>query len=113
MHRRAAAARSFEGFDLSLTGSRRMQMPDKIVLRSVESLIPYARNARTHSDAQVAQIAGSIREFGFTNPLRLRACWALEKTGPKIASKARRGASMARTASSPATAACWRRASST
>ena len=32
-----------------------MQMPDKIVLRSVESLIPYARNARTHSDAQVAQ----------------------------------------------------------
>ena len=46
-----------------------MQMPDKIVLRSVESLIPYARNARTHSDAQVAQIAGSIREFGFTNPV--------------------------------------------
>jgi hypothetical protein len=43
-----------------------MQMADKIVLRSVESLIPYARNARTHSDAQVAQIAGSIREFGFT-----------------------------------------------
>ncbi len=32
-------------------------------------LIPYARNTRTHSDAQVAQIAGSIREFGFTNPV--------------------------------------------
>ena len=47
-----------------------MQMADKIVLRSVESLIPYARNARIHSDAQVAQIAGgSIREFGFTNPV--------------------------------------------
>src|SRR5262249_34473141 len=44
-------------------------MADKIVLHSVESLIPYARNARTHSDAQVAQIAGSIREFGFTNPV--------------------------------------------
>ena len=44
-----------------------MPMADKIVLRSVESLIPYARNARTHSDAQVAQIAASIREFGFTN----------------------------------------------
>jgi len=44
-------------------------MADKIVLRSVESLIPYARNARTHSDAQVAQIAASIREFGFTNPV--------------------------------------------
>lgn len=35
----------------------------------VSSLIPYARNARTHSDAQVAQIAASIREFGFTNPI--------------------------------------------
>ena len=35
----------------------------------IASLIPYARNARTHSDAQVAQIAASIREFGFTNPI--------------------------------------------
>ena len=35
----------------------------------IETLIPYARNARTHSDAQVAQIAGSIKEFGFTNPI--------------------------------------------
>jgi ParB-like chromosome segregation protein Spo0J len=36
---------------------------------NVADLIPYARNARTHSDAQVAQIAASIREFGFTNPV--------------------------------------------
>lgn len=36
---------------------------------SIESLIPYALNSRTHSDAQVAQIAASIREFGFTNPV--------------------------------------------
>jgi ParB-like nuclease family protein len=35
----------------------------------VTELIPYARNARTHSDEQVAQIAASIREFGFTNPI--------------------------------------------
>jgi len=35
----------------------------------VSSLIPYARNSRTHSDEQVSQIAGSIREFGFTNPV--------------------------------------------
>jgi ParB-like chromosome segregation protein Spo0J len=35
----------------------------------IEVLIPYARNARTHSDAQVAQIAASIREFGWTNPI--------------------------------------------
>lgn len=33
------------------------------------SLIPYARNSRTHSDAQVAKIAASIREFGFLNPI--------------------------------------------
>ena len=32
-------------------------------------LIPCARNSRSHSEAQVAQIAGSIREFGFTNPV--------------------------------------------
>jgi site-specific DNA-methyltransferase (adenine-specific) len=36
---------------------------------SVEDLIPYALNSRTHSDAQVAQLAASIREFGFTNPV--------------------------------------------
>ncbi len=35
----------------------------------IAALIPYARNARTHSDAQVAQLAASIREFGFTNPI--------------------------------------------
>ena len=41
----------------------------KIEQRALEALIPYARNSRTHSDAQVAQIAASIREFGFTNPV--------------------------------------------
>src|SRR5258707_726540 len=37
--------------------------------RGISTLIPYARNARTHSEAQIAEIAGSIREFGFTNPV--------------------------------------------
>ena len=37
--------------------------------RSVSELIPYANNARTHSDEQVAQIAASIKEFGFINPV--------------------------------------------
>jgi hypothetical protein len=41
----------------------------QIVMRDVEDLIPYARNARTHSDAQVTQIAASIQEFGFNNPI--------------------------------------------
>ena len=36
---------------------------------SVSSLIPYARNSRTHSDAQVGKIAASIKEFGFLNPV--------------------------------------------
>jgi DNA modification methylase len=36
---------------------------------AVASLIPYARNARTHSEDQIAQIAASIAEFGFTNPI--------------------------------------------
>lgn len=36
---------------------------------AIERLIPYAKNARTHSEAQVAQIAASIREFGFCNPV--------------------------------------------
>lgn len=35
----------------------------------VKSLVPYARNARTHSSKQIGQIAASIREFGFTNPV--------------------------------------------
>ncbi len=40
-----------------------------IEMARVDVLIPYARNSRTHSEAQVAQIAASIREFGFTNPV--------------------------------------------
>ncbi len=43
--------------------------PANIERIATADLIPYARNARTHSDAQVAQIAASIREFGFTNPV--------------------------------------------
>jgi hypothetical protein len=45
----------------------------KIETLKTADLIPYARNSRTHSDAQVAQIAGSIREFGFTNPVLIDA----------------------------------------
>src|SRR4051812_35725344 len=41
----------------------------RVEYRPLESLIPYARNARTHSEAQVAQIAASIKEFGWTNPV--------------------------------------------
>jgi ParB-like chromosome segregation protein Spo0J len=43
--------------------------PKALEFVAVETLIPYARNSRTHSDAQIAQIAASIKEFGFTNPI--------------------------------------------
>jgi DNA modification methylase len=43
----------------------------------VAALVPYAENARTHSDAQVAQIAASIAEFGFVNPVLVDAAGVL------------------------------------
>ena len=42
---------------------------DKVEQRSIKDLVPYARNSRTHSDDQVAQIAASIREWGWTQPI--------------------------------------------
>jgi DNA modification methylase len=44
-------------------------LADRIEQWPTTKLLPYARNARTHSDDQVAQIAASIAEFGFTNPI--------------------------------------------
>ena len=45
--------------------------PGKIEVsyRPIGTLIPHARNARTHTSAQVEQIAASIQEFGWTNPV--------------------------------------------
>ena len=42
---------------------------DKVERRKVSDLTPYARNSRTHSDEQVAQIAASIKEWGWTVPV--------------------------------------------
>jgi ParB-like chromosome segregation protein Spo0J len=42
---------------------------DKVERRPLTSLVPYARNARTHTPAQVAQIAASMKEWGWTNPV--------------------------------------------
>lgn len=44
-----------------------------VVHKRLDELIPYAKNARTHSDSQVAQIAASIREFGWMNPVLIDA----------------------------------------
>ena len=52
--------------------------PDLLVANlPVASLVPYAENARTHSEAQVAQIAASIAEFGFVNPVLVDAAGVL------------------------------------
>jgi DNA modification methylase len=55
-------------------GTREESMASQAIARHIEHwpvdrLVPYARNPRTHSEAQVAQIAASIREFGFNNPI--------------------------------------------
>jgi len=44
-------------------------MKHAIATRKVEDLVPFDRNSRTHSEAQIAQLATSIKEFGFTNPI--------------------------------------------
>jgi DNA modification methylase len=56
---------------------------DHVERWALERLIPYARNARTHSDAQVAQIADSIQAFGWTTPV------LVDETGMLIAGHAR------------------------
>jgi site-specific DNA-methyltransferase (adenine-specific) len=49
--------------------SKHTNPADKVERWDINRLIPYARNSRTHSDAQVAQIAASIREWGWTTPI--------------------------------------------
>ena len=65
-------------------GSIKEKWPaDKVERVSIDKLIPYARNARTHSDAQVAQIAASIKEWGWTSPV------LVDETGQIIAGHGR------------------------
>jgi ParB-like chromosome segregation protein Spo0J len=49
-----------------------LHVPEKIEHLPIDAVLPYARNSRTHSDAQVAAVASSIKEFGFTNPVLIR-----------------------------------------
>jgi ParB-like chromosome segregation protein Spo0J len=63
---------------------KRIEWPaDQVERRPIASLVPYARNARLHSDAQIAQIAGSIREWGWTIPV------LIDETGALIAGHGR------------------------
>src|SRR5580700_10205723 len=54
-------------------GNQRPWPADKVERWSIARLIPYANNARTHTDAQVAAIAASIKEWGWTTPARKSA----------------------------------------
>ena len=49
--------------------AERKQVDLKVEYKNIKYLIPYCNNSRTHSDEQVLQIASSIKEFGFTNPV--------------------------------------------
>jgi ParB-like chromosome segregation protein Spo0J len=60
---RRARARARE-----VAGNQRPWPADKVERWSIDRLIPYAKNARTHSDAQIAAIAASIKEWGWTTP---------------------------------------------
>ena len=46
-----------------------MEKEMQYYLADINDLIPYIRNARTHSESQIAQIAASIKEFGFLSPI--------------------------------------------
>jgi ParB-like chromosome segregation protein Spo0J len=46
-----------------------MNFADKMELVNIDRLIPYARNARTHSEEQIEKIQESLRTFGFVNPV--------------------------------------------
>lgn len=63
----------------------------EIVYRPVGELVPYARNARTHSDEQVDQLAASIAEFGFTNPILLAPDGTIIAGHGRLAAARKRG----------------------
>ena len=72
----------------------------KITYRATSSLTPYARNARTHSAEQVAQIARSIQEFGWTNPI------LVDEAGGIIAGHGRLAGPRSKASTSTATSGC-------
>jgi hypothetical protein len=64
-----AKGSSKDGNSIARSMANRSADTMKIVQKPVDTLIPYINNSRIHSDSQVAQIAASIKEFGWTNPI--------------------------------------------
>jgi ParB-like chromosome segregation protein Spo0J len=58
---------------LVATAKHKSVAMDQPLMRSIETLIPYSRNSRTHSETQIAQIAASLKEFGWTVPILIDA----------------------------------------
>lgn len=69
--KRSKAAPATDGLPDS-GGAADAGIPAQIELRGIETLVPYARNSRTHSDAQVAELAASIDEFGLVGGIVVR-----------------------------------------
>ena len=53
----------------ALRGARRERPADQVERWPIDRLIAYAKNSRTHSEAQIAQLAASMKEWGWTNPV--------------------------------------------
>ena len=64
-----------------------MKASQELAEREISALRPYSRNARTHSEKQVKQIAASIERFGFTNPVAPAADHALSPMRLRCISK--------------------------
>jgi len=56
---------------------------DKVERWAIDRLIPYAKNARTHTDAQIAAIAASVKELGWTTPVLTKRPPGSPKTGSR------------------------------
>lgn len=84
MEMRSATHRKIDLTLSSAMNKHPSQWPaDKIERKSIDALIPYASNSRTHSDEQISQIAASMREWGWTNPV------LIDETGMIIAGHGR------------------------
>lgn len=64
-----------------------MHLPDTIEHLPIGSLLPYARNSRTHSPEQIGKVADSIRRFGFTNPVLIRGAGIVAGHGRVMAAR--------------------------
>jgi ParB-like chromosome segregation protein Spo0J len=78
-----------------------MQPDLQVTTVAVAALAPYAENARTHSPDQVAQIAASIAEFGFVNPVLVDAAGVLVAGHGRVMAAKRLGMAAARRSGSP------------